>query len=119
MGYSRDYNHYPPEMRDAISKVFNTGEPLVFTCPTAARAQSVRGQFYAYFRALREAAYKEGLSSEDKRAIMELYRLSGQITVKADGTSLIVELKSSTVEMQSLREVLMQNTEDLILKEKL
>lgn len=104
MGYSRDSTHYPPEMRDAVRKVFDTSEDVVFDCTQKARAASIRGQFYAYFRALREDAYRTGLDNASE--IKELYRLSSQIVVIRDGTKVILRLKSRTAEMQSLRNAL-------------
>jgi hypothetical protein len=104
MGYSRDYLHYPPEIGEAVEKVCSGGGPIVFRCGSSARAASIRGQFYAYFRALREAAYKEGIPDRDR--VVELHRLAGQVAVRTYDVNVVLAMKDLALEMQDLAQLI-------------
>ena len=71
MGYSRNYLNYPVEMGQAVQRAFETEKELTFPTESESRAKSIRGQFYAYFRALREAAFKPDIPEREK--ILDLY----------------------------------------------
>lgn len=106
MGYSRDYTFYPPEMRDAVEKVFDLQKDIHFDAPTSQRAASIRGQFYAYFRALRRAADSTNLSKDELLKVRSILEKASQLSVYADGPRVILTLKSNTPEMNELRRVL-------------
>lgn len=106
MSYSKEYTSYPPEVRDAIMKVFDSGQEVQFDVGSPARARSVRGQFYGYKRALDSAVYRKELTQLERNVVMELAKAAGQVTIFTEGTKVIIRLKSMTREMQSLRSVL-------------
>ena len=109
MPFSIDPMSYPPEIRQACQKVYDTGDPLTFECGEHRRAKSVKAQFYAYIRALRANAFSG--KHPDRETIKDLYRVAQQITIAvtpndSHGTQVTLTLKSSGKEMAELRRVL-------------
>lgn len=110
MGYSRNYLNYPEEMGQAVRRAFEREAELTFPTESEQRAKSIRGQFYAYFRALREAAFKQDIP--DRENILDLYNMCCSVVVKTEGNSVIVSPKISVAELRTLREVLRAELEE-------
>ena len=110
MSYQKDYTAYPPEIREAIERVFDTGKKVMFECPSPSRARSVRGQFYAFIRALQHATAHKRMDEFETKAVDDLLRMGGQITIGTEGSFVVVWLKSARDEMTALRAALEGNT---------
>jgi len=111
MGYSRDYTFYPPEMKEAIVRVFEEERDIEFEAPTESRAVAIRGQFYAYFRALRRAEMQLHQNSPEYQEVYDLARKGSQLSVYVEGKKVILTLKSNTPEMNELRRVLAEGVD--------
>jgi len=110
MGYSTDYRFYPPEMGEAVEKAFSMQTDLHFEAPSAQRAAAIRGQFYAYFRALRRAVDRN-LPQTEHETVRRLLDKASQLSVYAEGSKVILTLKSNTPEMVELRRTLAEGVD--------